>query len=113
MLELARREPWLLLFAEDAARQLKGRGVNLAGDVSAFVLKEGRNVLMDFEKRDFLLKKITLELKVIRALAYRLYRSMYWANMNGVLQAAKDRPSVVSGKCVSVRVVLCGLRIIK
>ncbi|HEY9560733.1 MAG TPA: hypothetical protein VIR29_08110 [Anseongella sp.] len=88
ILELARREPWLLLFAEDAARQLKGRGVNLAGDVSAFVLKEGRNVLMDFEKRDFLLKKITLELKVIRALAYSLYRSMYWANMNGVLQAA-------------------------
>src|SRR3546814_7993709 len=73
ILELARREPWLLLFAEDAARQLKGRGVNLAGDVSAFVLKEGRNVLMDFRSEEH-----TSELQSLIRRSY----AVFWLNKN-------------------------------
>lgn len=88
MLDEAKSEPWLLLFAEGAARQLKDRGINLASEVSAFVLKEGANVLMDYSKRDQLLRKVILELKVIRALLYSMRRSMYYAKINGVLQSA-------------------------
>ncbi|WP_254526844.1 MULTISPECIES: hypothetical protein [unclassified Sphingobacterium] len=88
MLETAKGEPWLLLFAEDVARQLKDRGINLAAEVSDFVLQEGKNVLMDYEKRDHLMRKIILELKVIRALVFSMERSMYWAKINGVLKTA-------------------------
>jgi len=88
MLETAKGEPWLLLFAEDVARQLKDRGVNLAAEISDFVLQEGKNVLMDYEKRDHLMRKIILELKVIRALVFSMERSMYWAKINGVLKMA-------------------------
>lgn len=88
MLETAKGEPWLLLFAEDVARQLKDRGINLASEVSSFVLQEGNNVLMDYEKRDHLMRKIILELKVIRALVFSMERSMYWAKVNGVLKTA-------------------------
>jgi len=88
MLETAKGEPWLLLFAEDVARQLKDRGINLAAEVSEFVLQEGKNVLMDYEKRDHLMRKIILELKVIRALVFSMERSMYWAKINGVLKMA-------------------------
>ncbi len=88
MLNQAKGEPWLLLFAENAARQLKDRGVNLAAEVSSFVLKQGANVLMDYAKRDQLLRKIILELKVIRALLYSMQRSMFYAKMNGVLRSA-------------------------
>lgn len=84
MVQTAKDAPHLLLFAEDVARQMKNRGVNLASEVSGFVLKEGRNVLMDYEKRDALLRKIVLELRVMRALAYSMHRSMYWAKFNGM-----------------------------
>src|SRR5690606_7712659 len=78
--------PHLLLFAQDVARQMKSRGVNLASEVSEFVLQEGRNVLMAYEKRDALLSKILLELRVVRALAYSMHQSMYWAKFNGIFR---------------------------
>lgn len=87
MLAMARSDPILLLFAEDVARQVKNRGIGLFSEVSSFVLKEGENVLMDFEKRDALLKKIALELRVIRALVFSMKKSMYWAKMRGVLHS--------------------------
>lgn len=88
MIDIAGSEPYLLLFAEDVARQMKSRGINLVSEVSAFVLKEGSNVLMDYEKRDALLRKVILELKVMRALCYSMGRSMYWAKLNGILKTA-------------------------
>lgn len=88
MISIAGSEPYLLLFAEDVARQLKSRGIKLVSEVSDFILKEGGNVLMDYEKRDALLRKVILELKVMRALCYSMGRSMYWAKMNGVLKTA-------------------------
>jgi archaellum component FlaC len=86
MISIAKADPHLLLFAEDVARQMKNRGINLVSEVSAFVLKEGNNILMDYEKREALLRKIILELKVIRALCYSMAKSMYWAKVNGVLK---------------------------
>lgn len=88
ILEEAKSEPWLLLVAEEVSRQLKGRGVRLATDVSDFILKEGENVLMDFEKRDYLLRKVTLELKVMRALLFSMGRAMHWAKVNGFIKTA-------------------------
>lgn len=88
MINTASSEPHLLLFVEDVARQMKSRGINLVSEVSSFVLKEGNNILMDYEKRDALLRKIILELKVMRALCYSMSRSMYWAKANGVLKTA-------------------------
>lgn len=88
MLETAKGEPWLVLFAEDVAKRMKDRSVNLAAEVSDFVMKEGANVLMDYEKRDGLLRRIILELKVIRALVFSMQRSMYYAKINGVLKTA-------------------------
>jgi hypothetical protein len=87
MLALAKTDPALLLFAQDVAQQLKNRGINLVTEVSDFVLKEGDNVLMDYEKREQLLSKMILELRVMRALSYSMYKSMYWANQNGLLKS--------------------------
>lgn len=86
MLQTARDAPHLLLFAEDVARQMKDRGIRLAAEVSGFVLREGQNVLMDYEKRDALLRKIVLELRVMRALVYGMHRSMYYAKLRGVFR---------------------------
>lgn len=86
MLHTAKDAPHLLLFAEQVAHQLKARGINLVAEVSNFVLKQGDNVLMDYSKRDQLLRKIVLELQVMRSLAYSMHRSMYWAKAAGVFR---------------------------
>lgn len=96
MIEIAGSEPHLLLFAEDVARQMKNRGVNLVTEVADFVLKEGSNVLMDYEKRDALLRKIILQLKVMRALTYSMHRSIYWAKINGVLKTANPYQNFIN-----------------
>jgi hypothetical protein len=88
MAMLAKDDPALLLFAQDVAGQLKDRGLKLITEVSSFVLKEGDNVLMDYEKRDQLLRKIVLELQVMRALSYSMYKSMYWARERGIFKSA-------------------------
>ncbi|WP_343556285.1 hypothetical protein [Sphingobacterium sp.] len=86
MVKTASNSPHLLLFAEDVAAHMKSRGVNLAMEVSDFILKEGSNVLMDYEKRDALLRKIVLELRVMRALAFSMQRSMERAKILGMLR---------------------------
>ena len=86
--DLAKGNPLLLLFAQQNAEQMKTRGINLVSEVSAFILKEGDNVLMDYEKRDFLLRKVILDLQVMRALSYSIYKTMYFAKLNGVLKSA-------------------------
>lgn len=113
MISIASTEPYLLLFAEDVAKQLKSRGVNLVTEVSDFVIKEGNNVLMDYEKRDQLLRKIILELKVMRALCYSMGRSMYWAKVNGVLKTANPYRNFISQDMLKADEIIRGYNIFK
>jgi hypothetical protein len=87
LIDLARNDPHLLLFAENTATQMKDRGINLVTEVSSFVLKEGENVLMDFGKRDALLKKIALELRLIRALIFSMKKQIYWVKIRGLFRS--------------------------
>lgn len=95
-LKIAVGDPWLILFAEDIVRQMKDRSLRLASEVSDFVLKEGSNVLMDYEKRDQLLRKVIQELKVIRALLFGIQRSMYYAKVNGFIKTANPYRSFIN-----------------
>lgn len=113
MIQTAATEPYLLLFAEDVARQMKNRGIRLINDVSAFVLKEGENVLMDYEKRDALLRKIILELRVMRALVYSMQRSMYWAKVNGILKTVNPYKNFINQDTRLVNDILFRYDIIK
>lgn len=104
MLAMARSEPYLLLFAEDFGNQMKVRSTRLVTDVSGFILKEGGNVLTDYNNRDQLLRKVTQELQLLCSLAYGAWKAMYWAKQRGVLRSlnpfqdfiVKDRQYVES-----------------
>lgn len=96
VLEIAKSDPVLLLFTENLVQQSKDRAYNLFLEVSNIVLKEGDNVLMDFEKRDALLKKISLELRVIRALVFNMEKSMYWARLKGVFKSLNPYQGFIS-----------------
>lgn len=80
---VAGENPELLLFAESGAREFKSRATSLAVDVSAFVLREGKDALMDSGERARLLNRIVTDLTILRGVAYGMYRCMYWAKQRG------------------------------
>lgn len=83
----AKSDPVLLLFAQKGATEFETRAAGLAADVSAFVLKGGGSNLMDSGERGKLLNHIAQELRILRGIAYGMYRSMYWAKLNGIFRS--------------------------
>ncbi|TCD28747.1 hypothetical protein EZ456_05030 [Pedobacter psychrodurus] len=96
MAELARAEPYLLLFAEDMYREMNSRAVRLFSEVSGFVLKSGSNILMDYGSRDALLRKINTELHILSGLTYGAWKVMYYAKIKGVFSSLNPFRSFIS-----------------
>lgn len=86
-MELAKGNPTLLLFAEDAARQLKVRGLAIVNDVSTIILQSKGDVMMNYNVRDELIRKVVDQLQIINALAYQIWQNMYWAKLRGVVKS--------------------------
>lgn len=84
-MHVASGNPVLLLFAEAGAREFRRRAANLSAEVSAFVLKGGKDNLMDAGERAKLLHRIRTELAILRGVAFGMHRSMYWAKQRGIL----------------------------
>lgn len=87
MVQMGRSEPYLLLFAEDFGNQMKARSGRLVTEVSGFVLKEGSNVLADYNSRDQLLREVTQKLQLLVSLAYGAWKAMYWAKERGIVKS--------------------------
>lgn len=84
-LAMARSEPYLLLFTQQYGTEIQGRATRLLTDVSSFILKEGDNVLADYNSRDQLLRHVRQELQIISGLAYGAYRAVFWAREKGIV----------------------------
>jgi hypothetical protein len=84
-LELAKAQPYLLLFASGIEHEMQTRALALVNDVSGYVLKQGNNVLADYNSRDQLLRKVTQQLEIMDGLAYGAWRAMYWAKERGLI----------------------------
>lgn len=82
---LARDEPYLLVFANSMAAEMRIRSLALVNEVSGFVLKEGDNVLADYNARDQLLRRITQQLQILDSLAYGAWKAMFWAKQRGII----------------------------
>lgn len=80
---MAKDDPALLIVAGDLSDQMRTHATLLVTDVSGFILKEGENVLADYNARDELLRKVTQQLQIIDGLAYGTWRTMYWARERG------------------------------
>ncbi|MFA6083402.1 hypothetical protein [Mucilaginibacter sp.] len=84
-LDMARSEPYLLLVAGNIASEMRTRSFALITDVSGYILKEGDNVLADYNSRDQLLRKVVTQLQILDGLAYGAWKAMYWAKERGVI----------------------------
>lgn len=105
-LALAKAQPYLLLFATNIEQQMQVRAIGLATDVSGYVLKEGDNVLADYNGRDQLLKKVTQQLQILDALAYGAWRAMFWAKERGVLAAVNPWANFINKDKLFVRQII-------
>lgn len=83
--DLARDDPYLLLFATNFETAIRVRALALVSDVSGYILKEGENVLADYNGRDQLLRTVTQQLQIIDGLAYGAWRAMFWAKQRGLV----------------------------
>jgi hypothetical protein len=84
-LAMAKSEPYLLVFANNIAAEMRTRSLALVSDVSGYILREGNNVLADYNSRDQLLHKVTQQLQILDGLAYGAWKSMYWAKERGLI----------------------------
>ena len=85
--QLAGDNPILFLFIEEYTGQAKTRSIKLATEVSSLILKEGDNLLMNYNVRDELLDSVQKELQVILALVLAAKNSIYWAKTNGIIMS--------------------------
>ena len=95
-IQLARAEPYLLLFAESYASEIKGKSTRLVTDVSGYVLREGDNVLADYNSRDQLLNHIRRELQIIDGMAYGAWKAMFWARERGMVASLDPFTSFIN-----------------
>ncbi|MBB6107830.1 hypothetical protein SAMN05421821_101257 [Mucilaginibacter lappiensis] len=84
-LEMAKTEPYLLVFAGNITSEMRTRSLALVTDVSGYILKEGNNVLADYNSRDKLLRKVITQLQILDGLAYGTWKAMYWAKQRGMI----------------------------
>ena len=84
-LALAKTQPYLVLFASNIESEMVTKSIGLLSQVSGFVLKEGGNVLADYNARDQLLAKVNQQLAILDGLAYGAWRAMYWAKERGLI----------------------------
>lgn len=87
-MELAKGDPALVLFVTQYQNYMGPHITALVSDISGFVLKEGDNVLADYNARDQLLRKIIQQLQIIDGMAYGAWKTMYWTAQRGVLASA-------------------------
>jgi len=84
---LVKDDPFLLVFANNIGAEMRRRSLALVSEVSGFVLKEGGNVLADYNARDELLHKVVTQLQIIDGLAYGAWRAMFWARQQGLVKS--------------------------
>ncbi|WP_026956650.1 hypothetical protein [Algoriphagus vanfongensis] len=94
--QLASGNPVLFLFTEEYTSQAKTKSIQLVTEVSSLILKEGENLLMNYNVRDELLNDVQKELQVILALVISARNSIYWAKSNGVIRSLNPYQSYIN-----------------
>src|SRR5690606_41282058 len=87
MMAIAKANPQFMVFAEKNAGVFQEKASALALEVSGFVLKGGKDNLMDSGERAKLLNSVLEKLLILRAYSYGMYRSMYFARRRGFFKS--------------------------
>ena len=112
-MELARSQPYLLLFATNFETSIRVRSLDLVSDVSGYILKEGSNMLADYNSRDQLLRNVMQQLQIIDGLAYGAWRAMYWAKQRGIIASVNPYAGWISKDKAFVSQIIANAKYLK
>jgi hypothetical protein len=76
--------PQFSVFGLSYGKRIYTTSLSLYEDVREMVLKNRSDVLMNYNSRDELLKKVVYKLQILRAELYGARTAIYWAKMNGM-----------------------------
>lgn len=82
--QMAVGNPLFVAFAEKEARRVLTQSVNIFSDVNQYVLKSSKDLMMNYNTRDELLRSLTHRLKLLRAEIYWTGQIIYYAKLNGI-----------------------------
>ena len=105
-MELAKDDPVLLLTTAKLQNEMGPKAVALVNDVSGFVLKEGDNVLADYNGRDQLLRRVIQQLQILDSMAYGTWKTIYWASQRGLLQTLNPWQNFINKDKVFVQQII-------
>lgn len=81
---LTKDSPQYNVFAVSYGKRIYTTSLSLYDDVRTMVLTKNKDLLMNYNSRDELLKKVVYKLQLLRAELYGARTSIYWAKMNGM-----------------------------
>lgn len=81
---LTKGSPQYSVFAVSYGKRIYTTSLTLYEDVRTMVLTKNKDILMNYNSRDELLKKVVYKLQLLRAELYGARTSIYWAKMNGM-----------------------------
>lgn len=93
---LGKDDPLLFLVAMRIQNEFGPKVSALVSDISGFILKEGGNVLADYNGRDQLLRRVVQQLSILDGMAYGAWKAMYWAKARGVLKTLNPFQSFIN-----------------
>ena len=112
-LELAKSQPYLLLFATRIENEMRVKAVSMVSDVSGYILKEGGNVLADYNGRDELLRKVTVQLQILDGLAYGAWKAMFWARERGIIASINPFQGYINKDKIFVQQIISNAKYLK
>ena len=113
VVEMARAEPYLLLFAESYAGEIRARAARLVSDVSQSILKQGGNMLADYNSRDQLLNRVRQELQIIDGMAYGAWKAMFWAKQRGIIAGMNPYTAYIDNDRATVNDIIRNAKYLK
>jgi hypothetical protein len=93
---LGKDDPLLFLVAMRIQNEFGPKVSALVSDISGFILREGGNVLADYNGRDELLRRVVQQLQILDGMAYGAWKAMYWARERGVLKTLNPFQSFIN-----------------
>lgn len=93
---LGKDDPLLFMVAMRIQNEFGPKVSALVSDISGFILKEGGNVLADYNGRDQLLRRVVQQLSILDGMAYGAWKAMYWAKARGVLKTLNPFQSFIN-----------------
>lgn len=85
-MHLGKDDPVLFLVTARIQNEFGPKATAMVSDISGYILKEGDNVLADYNGRDQLLRRVVQQLQILDGMAYGTWKAMFWAKERGVLK---------------------------